>query len=253
TESILSPMPRWPTVADRLILRTIRAIAALVTPPTLADATPTAPDDLAPWLRAMLALVERETRPVALPDIPEITPRLAVETAPLGQKVERDLRLRGGPPYWAFAWAGGIALARHVLDHPDLVAGRRVLDFAAGSGLAAIAAAKRGAAHVIASDVDPLAVIAITLNAEANGVRVETDVTDLMAATEFDPAAFDVVLVGDVFYAPDLAARALAFLERCHRAGAAVLIGDPGRAALPVERLRKVSERDVRVSRDCQF
>jgi len=214
----------------------------------------TAEPDLSPWLLALAEMVERETQPTRLAYVPEITLRLAVETAPLWQKIERDLKLRQGPPYWAVAWAGGLALARHVLDKPALVAGRRVLDFAAGSGLDAIAAAKCGAARVVANDIDPLAAVAISFNADLNGVPIAASVEDLMPAHNgFDPASFDVVLVGDVFYAPELAARALAFLERCRAAGCEVLIGDPGRADLPVARLDKMSSHAVTVTRDCQF
>lgn len=210
--------------------------------------------EIAPWLLALAELVGRETQPSRLPYVPQITLRLAVETAPLWEKIERDLKLRGWPPYWAFAWAGGIALARHVLEHPELVAGRRVLDFAAGSGIVGIAAAQAGAARVVANDIDPLAMVAISFNADLNGVAIEASVADLMAeASGFDPKTFDVVLAADIFYAPELAARALAFLERCRSAGCDVLIGDPGRADLPVERLVKVSSHAVPVTRDCQF
>jgi predicted nicotinamide N-methyase len=211
--------------------------------------------EISPWLIAMAELVERETQPTRLPDAPEITLRLAVETPPLWQKIELDLNLRSGfPPYWAFAWAGGIALARHVLDHPDLVAGRRVLDFAAGSGLVGVAAAKAGAAQVVANDIDPLAAVAISFNADLNGVAIAASVDDLLPADSgFDPTAFDVVLVADIFYAPELAAHALAFLQRCRAAGCEVVIGDPGRWDLPVDRLEKLSNHAVTVTRDCQF
>ena len=131
---------------------------------------------------------------------------------PLWQATEAELdRIMLPPPFWAFAWAGGQALARYVLDHPDIVAGRRVLDFASGSGLVAIAAAKAGAT-VTAAEIDGFAAAAIGLNAEANGVEIAIETADLLD----DPAtgAFDVVLVGDVFYERALAARALAFLDR---------------------------------------
>jgi predicted nicotinamide N-methyase len=217
------------------------------------DRTPDEPA-IEPWLVAMAEFVQAHTRPVRLPYVPEITLRLAVEAVPLWTKIERTFDPRSGPPYWAFAWAGGLALARHLIDHPALVAGCRVLDFAAGSGLAAIAAAKCGAAQVTASDIDPLAVVAISFNAEANGVAIPASITDLLAAdSAFDPTTLDVVLVGDVFYERDLAARAFAFLERCRAAGCLVLIGDPGRADLPVDRLRKVSGQAVPVARDCQY
>jgi predicted nicotinamide N-methyase len=215
---------------------------------------PAAAPELHPWLLALAEMVERETRPTRLPYLPEITLRLAVEIAPLWQKVERDLKLKLGPPYWAVAWAGGLALGRHVLDHPKLVAGRRVLDFAAGSALVGIAAAKAGAAHVVANDIDPMAAVAASFNADLNAVAIEASLTDLMAANSgFDPTAYDVVLVADVFYAPELAARALAFLEGCRAAGCEVLIGDPGRADLPVDRLVKISSHTVPVTRDAQF
>jgi len=210
--------------------------------------------ELHPWLMACAEMVERETQPTRLSYVPEITLRLAVEISPLWQKVERDLKLKLGPPYWAVAWAGGLALARHVLDHPDLVAGRRVLDFAAGSALAGIAAAKAGAAHVVANDIDPLAAVATSFNADLNAVAIEASVTDLMAADSgFDPADYAVVLVGDIFYAPELAAHALTFLEGCRARGCEVLIGDPGRIDLPLDHLVKVSSHVVPVTRDAQF
>jgi predicted nicotinamide N-methyase len=222
------------------------------------DAIPEDPEpqesaDLSPWLIAMAEFVLAETIPTVLPHVPEITLRLALESVPLWDKIERNRDLRGGPPYWGFAWAAGLALARHVIDHPDLVAGRRVLDLASGSGLIAIAAAKSGAAQVIANDVDPLAVVAISLNADANGVAVEVSGADLLPPDSgFDPASLDVVLVGDVFYDHDLAGRAVAFLERCRAAGCLVLIGDPGRADLPIARLSKISDQSVPVTRNCQ-
>jgi len=210
--------------------------------------------ELHPWLMALAEMVERETQPTRLSYVPEITLRLAVEVAPLWQKVERDLKLKLGPPYWAVAWAGGIALARHVLDHPDLVKGRRVLDFAAGSALCGIAAAKAGAAHVVANDIDPLAAVATSFNADLNGVTVEPNVANLMTQDSgFDRADYDVVLVGDIFYAPELAAHALTFLDGCRAGGCDVLIGDPGRIDLPLDHLVKVSSHTVPVTRDAQF
>jgi len=204
---------------------------------------------------AAAELVQRETEPTRLPDVPEIALRLAVETPPLWEKIETELDIRSGfPPYWAFAWAGGIALARHVLDHPDLVAGRRVLDFAAGSALVGIAAAKAGAARVVANDIDPLAAVAISFNADLNGVALAASVDDLLPVDAgFDPTTFDVVLVADVFYAPELAARAIAFLARCRAAGCTVVIGDPGRRDLPLDRLEKLGNYAITVTRDCQF
>ena len=210
------------------------------------------PRELAPWLRRMVDFILAETTPTTLPHVPEITLRLAAESVPLWEKIENELGPRPGPPYWGFAWAAGLALARHLIDHPALVAGRRVLDFGSGSGLTAIAAAMSGAAHVLAADVDPLAVVALSLNADANGVAIEATAADFLADGTFDPAAVDVVLAGDVFYDPTFAPRAVAFLARCRAAGCEVLVGDPGRAALPVARLEKLSDRPVPVTRGCQ-
>ena len=154
------------------------------------------------------------------------------------------------PPFWAFPWAGGQALARYLLDHPDCVRGRAVLDLASGSGLVAIAAATAGAASVTPSETDSLALTAITLNAGVNRVRLEPAVGDLLAAPEYsDASAADVVLAGDAFYDRDMAGLMLPFLERASQAGALVLVGDPGRAYLPRERFTPVATYDVPVER----
>jgi predicted nicotinamide N-methyase len=153
-------------------------------------------------------------------------------------------RLAGPPPYWAYAWAGGLALARHLAGAPQLVTGRRVLDFGAGTGLVAIAAAKAGARTVLAADIDPLARAAIALNAEANGVAITLIGTDL-AAPDAPLPDVDIVLAGDVFYLPRVARRVLPFLDRCAAAGQTVLIGDPFRRPLPRARLEKLAEYDV--------
>jgi predicted nicotinamide N-methyase len=144
-------------------------------------------------------------------------------------------------PFWSFPWAGGQALARYLLDHRDVVAGRRVLDLAAGSGLVAIAAALAGAADVTANDVDPYAAAAQEMNAKANRVRISMVMGDLLDA-ETDA---DLVLAGDVCYERDLSNRMLAFLTRAHARGAHVLLGDPGRTYLPRERLAEVASYDV--------
>jgi predicted nicotinamide N-methyase len=215
-----------------------------------------APDDerrLEPWLQRMVDFVHTETTPTTLPHVPGITLRLAPESVPLWGRIEDELGPGPGPPYWAFAWAGGLALARHVMDHPELVAGRRVLDFASGCGLTAIAAAMSGAAHVIATDTDPLAVVALSLNADANGVTIQASAADLLAETAFDPANIDVVLAGDAFYDPSIADRVLAFLASCRAAGCEVLIGDPGRAHLPVACLKRISAQEVPVTRGYEY
>ena len=149
------------------------------------------------------------------------------------------------PPFWAFAWPGGQALARYLLDHPEAVRGRRVLDLASGSGLVAIAAARAGAAAVTACDIDPLAAAVTSLNAAANGVAVQALCADIL--DEDGPASpgADVVLAADAFYQRDLAARLTRFLQRTQARGTAVLIGDFGRAYLPRELLRPLAAYDV--------
>src|SRR5262249_7539388 len=150
------------------------------------------------------------------------------------------------PPYWAFAWAGGQALARYLLDAPDNVAGMRVLDLGSGSGLSAIAAARAGAASVLAVDIDPVALAAIALNAAANGVAVPTSAEDLLDRA---PGPFDVVLVGDLFYERALAERVERFIDAAAAAGALVLIGDPRRNYFPPGRFVIAAEYAVPVTR----
>ncbi|TPJ49557.1 methyltransferase [Mesorhizobium sp. B2-6-6] len=146
------------------------------------------------------------------------------------------------PPYWAYAWAGGTVLARYVLDHPMTVAGRRVLDLGAGSGIVGIAAAKAGAREVIAAEIDRNGVAALGLNAKDNGVTISVICKDI---TTGPPPAVDLVLAGDVFYGPDVTQRMIPFLDRCLAAGVEVLIGDPRRADLPLSRLRLLAEYQV--------
>lgn len=155
----------------------------------------------------------------------------------LGRFAEADESF--GAPYWAYHWGGGLALARHILDHPQIVAGRRVLDLGAGSGIVGIAAAMSGARHVVAADVDRYAIAAIGLNAAANGVAVSAFHGDL---TTGSPPDVDTVLVGDLFYEADLAQRVTAFLDRCHGLKIEVLVGDPQRAFLPRHRLEMLAE-----------
>ncbi|MBZ9854990.1 50S ribosomal protein L11 methyltransferase [Mesorhizobium sp. CA13] len=146
------------------------------------------------------------------------------------------------PPYWAYAWAGGAVLARYVFDKPEAVAGRRVLDLGAGSGLVGIAAAKAGAAEVIAAEVDRNGIAAIGLNAAANGVAVAIIEKDI---TKGPPPPVDLVLAGDVFYSSEVALRVIPFLDRCLASGMEVLVGDPGRNDLPLSRLRLIAEYEV--------
>jgi predicted nicotinamide N-methyase len=205
------------------------------------------------------AFILANTRLKAVPLVREISLYVAEESVPIWEKTEDELDAMGlPPPYWAFAWAGGQALARYVLDHPHEIAAKRVLDLAAGSGLVAIAAAKAGAAPVMAADIDAFTESAISLNAEANGVYVEIITQDLLSEKDrLDRAApetprYDVILVGDLFYERDTAARALAFLDRNVAAGSRVLIGDPGRTYLPKERLTRLAEYSVPVTRELE-
>ena len=202
-------------------------------------------------------LVRSATAWEAVPFVAEIT--LLTAAGPSGLWDLWDRTERDAPPFWAFPWAGGQALARYLLDHPATVAGQCVLDVASGSGLVAIAAAKAGAASVIAGDIDPNAVAAIGINAAANGVTVTARTFDLAvdrvdrvdradrADRAADPAGVDVVLVGDVFYQRELAERALVFLREAAGSGIDVLVADPGRAFLPAGSLTSLISYQVPV------
>jgi predicted nicotinamide N-methyase len=182
---------------------------------------------------------------------PEIALRLATESTPLWHATADQLSDCGAePPFWAFAWPGGQALARHVLDNPAIVAGRRVLDIATGSGLVAIAAAKAGAASVTANDIDSLSLAAVALNAELNGVAVTTYGDDLTAASTTED--WDVVLAGDVFYDREMAARFTPWLGNRAASGALVIIGDPNRVYLPTEGLEMLISYEVETSLDLE-
>jgi predicted nicotinamide N-methyase len=192
------------------------------------------------------AFILAETRLRPAPHTPEIVLHVADEAIPLWQKTEEELEAMGlPPPFWAFAWAGGQALARYLLDHPDTVAGKHVLDFASGSGLCGIAAMKAGAAHVTAADIDAFAFAAIGLNASANGVALDARAEDMIGSDE----NWDVVLAGDIFYEQDLAARVFGWLSALKARGADVLIGDPGRSYLPQDRLARLATYQVPVTR----
>lgn len=195
------------------------------------------------------AFIHRETRLRPVPHAPSIRLHLADEATALWQKTEEELGAMGlPPPFWAFAWAGGQALARYVLDNRDLVAGRSVLDFASGSGMVAIAAALAGASPVVASDIDPFAQQAIALNAAANGVGVSIEARDLIGLDE----GWQVVLAGDICYEQALAGRVIDWLAALASRGACVLIGDPGRAYLPKSRLEAVASYKVAVTRELE-
>ncbi len=181
-----------------------------------------------------LEYVRSHTSIEPVPFIPELRLHQADDAFRLWQTTERDLARDGiALPYWAFAWAGGTALARYVLDHPEVVRGRRVLDLATGSGLVAIAAARAGAVEVIANDIDPIALAATELNATLNDVTITTLHTDLLAGSAPQLESFEVVLAGDIAYERPFAKQAFEFLRTHAARDTTVLIGDPGRAYLP--------------------
>jgi predicted nicotinamide N-methyase len=177
-----------------------------------------------------------------LPLLPEIRLHLASEITPLWHATEASLeRDQLPPPYWAFAWAGGQALARHLLDHPDLVRGKRVLDFGAGSGLVAVAAAKAGGIAT-AAEIDPFACTAIGLNAALNGVEIAIEAGDVIGRAD---APWEIVLAGDMCYERPLAERLTAWLRALAARGVTVLLGDPGRAYLPKDGLQELARHTV--------
>jgi predicted nicotinamide N-methyase len=196
------------------------------------------------------AFIGANTRALAPPLVPEILLHLAEESLPIWQKTEEQLgEMNVPPPYWAFAWAGGQALARYTLDNPQLLAGRRVLDLGSGSGLTAIAATRAGAASVLAADIDLMALAAIHLNAALNGVEVATTGEDILAEP---PEPYDVVLVGDLFYERTLADLVLRFIDAAASHGALVLIGDPQRNYFPKGRFVSAAEYRVPVTRELE-
>jgi predicted nicotinamide N-methyase len=196
------------------------------------------------------SFVRRNTAIAAPPLVPEIRLHLASEITPIWQATEESLaRSAVPPPFWAFAWAGGQALARYVLERPAEVAGRFVLDFGAGSGLVAIAAAKAGAAGVLAAEIDHFAAAAIAMNATLNEVLVTVTTADVIDTA--DPR-WDVVTAGDVCYEQPMAARVARWLAALAGRGSRVLLGDPGRAYLPANRLRERARYLVPTSRELE-
>jgi len=192
------------------------------------------------------AFILENTRPLSPPLAPRMTLQLADEAVALWTRTEEELGEMGlPPPFWAFAWAGGQALARFLEERPEVVAGKRVLDFASGSGLVAIAAALAGAASVDASEIDEFALAAIALNAEANGVSITTLQGDIGGRDD----GWDVVFAGDVSYERDMAEAVTDWLAKLAARGADVWIGDPGRTYLARDRLEQVAEYSVPVTR----
>lgn len=202
------------------------------------------------------SFIRANTQLAAPPACPEIKLHLATEITPLWHATETFLQGNNlPPPYWAFAWVGGQALSRYLMDAEGLVRGKRVLDFAAGSGISAIAAVLAGAVRVDAAEIDTVAATAIRLNAAANDVAVEVTVDDVLARPD---CPWDVVVAGDVCYERPMAEKVFAWLRRCAAAGATVLMADPGRAYLPRAGLMKMAgytipcslELEDRTSRD---
>jgi len=196
------------------------------------------------------SFVRDNTKVEAPPLIPEIRLHLATEVTPIWQATEETLARHAlPPPFWAFAWAGGQALARYLLDHPHEVAGREVLDFGSGSGLVAIAAARAGAARVTAADIDPFAAAAIAANARLNGVEIAIVTDDLLLASE---PLWPVITAGDVCYEQPMSATVTEWLRRRARAGSHVLLADPGRAYRPEEGLAERARYQVPTTRELE-
>ena len=196
------------------------------------------------------AFVRRHTRLRPVPGLDEIRLHLADEVLPLWRAVQIETDDDDAAlPYWAFAWAGGLAVGRYLRDHPEAVAGRRVLDLASGSGLCGIAALHAGAAGVTGADIDPFAAAAIDLNARANGGRMGVTVRDLL---DDEPPDVDVILAGDVCYEAGLAERVLPWLRDARARGIDVLLGDPGRRYLPTDELVELAAYEVRTTTELE-
>jgi predicted nicotinamide N-methyase len=194
--------------------------------------------------------IRANTRLEMPPLVPEVRLHLASEVVPIWEATEEELAASGlPPPFWAFAWAGGQALARYLLDHPDVVRGKRVLDFAAGSGLQGIAAGLAGAASVEAVEIDAFACAACRLNAEANGVALTVREEDIVGSAN---PGWDVVLAGDICYERPAAERITAWLRGLVTQDCLVLMGDPGRTYLPREGLERLIAYGVKTSRELE-
>jgi predicted nicotinamide N-methyase len=199
-------------------------------------------NDRADFVRANTALI-------APPLVPEIRLHLATEVVPLWRKTEEELEAEGvPPPYWAFAWAGGQALSRYILDRPQAVAGKSVLDFGSGSGLVAIAAAKAGASRVLAADIDRFATAAMAANAKANGVDIAVTADDILGCD----GDWQTILIGDMCYERPLAERLTAWLRKLAERGASVLLGDPGRSYFPKSGVEKLATYRVQTTRELE-
>lgn len=196
-----------------------------------------------------MAFIRANTRIAAVPGLP-IRMHIADELTPIWEATEKDLaEANVAPPFWAFPWAGGQALARYVLDNPQVVRGKQVLDLACGSGLVGLAAALAGAAEVVANDIDPMCEAAVALNAALNGVAISYQGGNLLTG---DPPACDVILAADVFYEQTPARLFRTMLERAHGAGTTVFAGDPGRTYFPRDAFRQVAEYAVETTTEIE-
>jgi len=195
------------------------------------------------------AFIVANTRVTLAPGLP-IRLYTADELTPIWEATEKDLaEANVAPPFWAFPWAGGQALARYVLDNPEIVYGKRVLDLASGSGLVAIAAALAGAAEVEANDIDPMCEAAVSLNAELNDVAISYRGGNLL---DGDPPGYDIILAADVFYEQTPAKLFRMMLERCHANGSLILAGDPGRTYFPRDAFKQVAEYAVETTTEIE-
>ncbi len=216
--------------------------------PPLGDDRPAAPQP--PPVADRRRFILEHTRRQRPPHTPEIELHLADEITPIWRMTEEALGEMGvPPPFWAFAWAGGQALARYVLDHPETVRGRRVLDFASGSGLVGIAAMTAGASQALCADIDDFCAAAIALNAEVNGVEVAFTAENLLDAP---PPAVEVILAADISYERPLAGRVRAWLAEAHARGAVVLMGDPRRTYFATDGLEPLAEYQVETTRELE-
>jgi predicted nicotinamide N-methyase len=196
------------------------------------------------------ALIARHTRLRPVEDVPGVRLHLADEAGPVWRATESALGIASAPiPFWAFAWAGGLAIGRYLEEHPDEVRGKRVFDFATGSGLCAIVAMRQGAASATGIDIDPFAETAVALNARANGVRVAFRGRDVL---DDEPPDADVVLAGDTWYEGPLAERVLPWLRRAAASGIRVLVGDPDRRYLPREDLLPLAAYEVHTTTELE-
>lgn len=196
------------------------------------------------------AFVVRHTRLRPVPGLEEIRLHLADEVLPLWHAVQIETRDEDAAlPYWAFAWAGGLAIGRYLREHPEAAAGRRVFDLGSGSGLCAIAALRAGASAVTASDIDAFAAAAIDLNARANGGRVTVAGRDVL---DEDIPEVDVIVAGDCWYEARFAERVLPWLHRAREAGIDILVGDPGRRYLPIGELGELASYEVRTTTELE-